>query len=233
MRVTLLPLLLLSIGARLPAQESAEGWLIPFACAYQPAIEPFNLRFAQHNLPEAGLRHYGWGVELRSVSGHFLFGPLFFRTWDDAENDIFQLRTEATALFGELGLNIAPLRFLNIVPLIGLGGLSQSFSLRKRTGDLNLDSLLAAPGQVALIASGMKATGLAALELGLSYPTKQASYGVALRAGYLYSPFLPTWHLPNGSDVTDTPRTRLGGPFFSIGLLLIPRTEMSSFSPYE
>ena len=233
MRPFLAGRLLLALIAPALAQESTEGWLIPFAAAYQPDIGEFNRLFAEHHRPQARDRHYGWGVELRSLSGRFLVGPLFFRTWDDVQDDNFQLRTDAFAIMGELGLNIAPFNFLRLVPMIGLGGLNHSFTFRERTGDLTLDSLLQAPGRTASFSPGIKAAGLAAFELGVSFPTPQASYGVALRAGYLYSPLRLTWRLANGAEITGAPDTKLGGPFFSLGILLIPQAQTSSFSPDE
>lgn len=202
-----------------------EAWLVPFAAAYQPDVAGFNQAFAAHGLPRAGSRHFGWGIELRSLVSGLLVGPLYFRTWDDAETDSFELRTEASGLFAEVGLRLAPAPFLGVVPMVGVGGLSQSFDIRAKTGERKLEELLSSPGQRASILSGTKLAGLAALELNLSTGTGSGRYGVALRAGYLYSPLSVTWHLPNGSRVTDTPVNRLSGPFFSLGLLLLPAAE--------
>ena len=226
MRILLLSAVALAaVAVPARAESSPEGWLVPFAAAFQPDVAGFNSRFSQHRLPEAGSRHYGWGLELRSLVSGFLIGPLFFRTWDDAENDHFQLRTDATGIFGEAGLKIAPFKFLAIVPTLGLGGLAESFNIRERTGGLTLDSLLSSPGRTATVSPGMKLTGLAALELDISAGTSTGRYGVALRAGYMYSPFPPSWHLSNGADITDVPASRIGGPFFSAGILLLPAAE--------
>ena len=221
---TLLVLLLLTAGAA----HAQEGWLIPFAAAYQPDLTGFRGKFAEHDLPAPGDRQYGWGIELRSYANGFLAGPLYFRTWDDVETDEYQLRTESSGIFGEVGFKLAPFSFLTIVPMVGIGGLSQTFNIRARSEDVNFDSLLIAPGRNAIITSGMKPTGLAALELGLTATTTSGSYGVALRAGYLYSPFDPDWHLSNGARVTGTPDARLRGPFFSVGFLIVPAPDVSS-----
>ena len=213
------------LAAPARAQDTPEGWLVPFAAAFQPDVAGFNSRFAQYDLPETRARHYGWGMEIRSLVGGFLIGPLFFRTWDDVETDSFQLRSDATGIFGEAGLKIAPLSFLTIVPMLGLGGLSQSFNIRERTGSLSIEELLQSPGRTAAISPGMKLTGLAALELDLTAGTATGRYGVALRVGYLYSPFSPTWRLSNGAEITDVPKSRIGGPFFSAGILLLPAAE--------
>ncbi len=221
---TLLVLLLLAAGAI----QAQEGWLIPFAAAYQPDLVGFRSKFAEHDLPEPGVRQYGWGIELRSYTNGLLVGPLYFRTWDDVETEDFQLRTESSGIFGEVGFKLAPFSFLTIVPMVGVGGLTQTFNIRARSQDVNIDTLLIAPGQNASITSGMKLAGLAALELGITAATTSGSYGVALRAGYLYSPFDPDWHLSNGARVTGTPTTRLRGPFFSIGFLIVPAPDVSS-----
>ncbi len=215
--------------AAFTAASAQEGWLVPFAAAYQPDIGGFNSRFADHNLPQANSRHYGWGIEIRSLVNNLLVGPMFFRTWDDVENDGFHLRTEASAILGQVGMKITPFDFLSIVPMVGAGGLSQSFSIRARTEDLSLEELLSAPGQTATISSGMKLAGIAALEIGLSANTSSGRYGLALRAGYLYSPLSIAWHLSNGAEVTDTPAAKLAGPFFSVGLLILPAPQTNGY----
>jgi hypothetical protein len=226
MRLRLLSLLLLIMPVS--AQEP-EGWFIPFACGFQPDIAGFNDAFSSNGLPRAATRHYGWGMELRSlVQKNILFGPLFFRTWDDAQNDSFHLRTDAYGIFAELGLKLPLFKFLTFVPLVGLGGVQPSFQIRTITGDLTLDSLLSAPGNIATISPGMKITGLGALELNLLLPTNTGSYGIALRGGYLYSPFTLDWHLANGRRVTNTPESKIKGPWFSLGLTIIPAPEVQS-----
>jgi hypothetical protein len=229
MRITLM-VLFLAVLAAAPARadDSPEAWLIPFAAAYQPSVSGFNAKFAASGLPEARSRHFGWGIELRSLSGSFLVGPLFFKTWDDVENESYQLRTDATGIFGELGVKLAPVSFLTIVPLVGLGGLSQSFGLRQKTGSIGFDTLFGnAPANVSLT-PGMRFAGMGALELGLVATTKAGRFGIALRGGYLYSPFNPVWRLANGAEVSDAPDTHLGGPFFSVGLLMMPAAQSAS-----
>ena len=164
------------------------------------------------------------------AAGGLLVGPLFFRTWDDVENDCFQLRTDATGIMGEAALKVPLFGFLTVVPMVGLGGLSQSFAIRERTGKLSLDSLLGAPGRTASVSPGMKLAGLAALELDLAVRTVSGRYGVALRGGYLYSPVGLTWRLSNGAEVTGTPKAHLGGPFFSVGLLILPEPQVTEVS---
>lgn len=223
MRIFLFTLVLAAVPV--PAQESPEAWLVPFAAAFQPDIGGFNSRFARFGLPEARARHYGWGIELRSLAGGFLVGPLFFRTWDDVETADFQLRTEATGIFGEAGLKLAPFPFLAIVPMLGLGGLSQSYNIRELTGSLALEELLGSPGRAVTISPGMKLTGLAALELDITAGTAAGRYGISLRGGYLYSPFRPAWHVNSGAEITGVPKSIVGGPFFSAGVLLLPAAE--------
>jgi len=213
------------VAAAAPAASSPEAWLIPFAAAYQPPVTSFNSAFAGYGMPAARSRHFGWGLELRSLTGSYLVGPLFFKTWDDVENDSFRLRSDATGIFGEMGLKLTPVSFLTIVPMLGLGGLSQSFSLRERSSDsVPFGSLLRA----ATYSSGMRVAGMAALELGLVLNSKSGSIGIALRGGYLYSPFTPTWHLANGAAVSAAPKDKLGGLFFSAGLLFMPQAETTS-----
>lgn len=220
-------LLLVSLVAVTAVSLGQEAWIVPFAAAYEPNLAGFNSGFAANGLPQAASRHYGWGLELRSLVGPLLVGPLFYRTWDDAENDSFQLRTEAWGIFATAGPKLIPLPFFSIVPMLGLGGLSQSFNIRTDKGDIRFDSLLARPGQSATMLSGMKPTGLAALELGLSAITDGARYGVTLRGGYVYSPFAVTWHQPGGARITNTPAGRFGGPFYSIGVLIAPTAQVT------
>ncbi len=229
MRKTI-PVLILLAGLT-SASDGPEGWIVPFAAAYQPDLAGFNAKFATAGLPEAHTRHFGWGIEVRSLAGGLLVGPLFFRTWDDVENESFQVRTDATGILGEVGLKVPLGSMLTIVPMVGLGGLSQSFSLRERTGRLSLDSLLSSPGQTAGLSPGMKLAGLAGLELDLAVRAVSGRYGVALRGGYLYSPMGLTWKLNNGAEVTDVPVTHLGGPFFSVGILILPEPQVTGASP--
>ena len=215
------------VAAAAPAADSPEAWLIPFAAAYQPPVASFNSAFASRGV-QARSRHFGWGVELRSLTGSFLVGPLFFKTWDDVEAGSYRLRTDATGIFGEMGLKLAPVSFLTIVPQLGLGGLSQSFGMREKTGDIGFDTLFGnVPGNLSLSA-GTKLAGLAALELGLAVNSKSGRLGIALRGGYLYSPFTPTWRLANGAAVSAAPKDKLGGLFFSAGLLFMPQAETAS-----
>jgi hypothetical protein len=223
----LIPVIALLLVPAAPARAQ-EGWLVPFAAAYQPDLAGFRPALAKWELPLPGERQYGWGIELRSLVSGFLVGPLYQRTWSDTENSEFQLRAEASAVFGQVGFRIAPARWLGIVPMVGVGGLSQSLHIRSRTGDLTLDSLLRAPGRNASIESGLKLAGLAALELGLAVPVESGSYGVAARVGYFYSPVAPGWHLANGARLTDAPKTGLRGPFLTIGLLIMPAAEATT-----
>jgi len=229
MRITLI-VLFLAVLAAAPARadDAPEAWLIPFAAAYQPSVSGFNTKFAEHGMPEARSRHFGWGLELRSLTGSFLIGPLFFRTLDDVEDSSYQLRTAATGIFGELGVRLAPAKFLTIVPLLGLGGLSQSFSLREKTGSIGFDTLFGSAPENVSLSPGMKLAGMGALELGFIADTKAGRFGVALRGGYIYSPFTPTWRLANGAEVSDAPDAHLGGPFFSAGLLLMPEAQAAT-----
>jgi hypothetical protein len=227
MRIMLI-LLVVAAAAPAPASDSPEAWLIPFAAAYQPPVSGFNTAFADNDMPAARSRHFGWGLELRTLTGGFLVGPLFFKTWDDVENSSYQLRTDVTGIFGEVGFKLSPASFLTIVPMLGAGGLSQSFSIREKTGEMTLDSLLGYPGRSVSLTTGMKLAGMAALELGLTANTKSGGIGVALRGGYLYAPFSPTWHVINGAVVGNAPDDRLGGWFFSVGLLLMPQAQTAS-----
>lgn len=224
---------ILSILALLGAStaRAQEGWLIPFAAAYQPDVASFNAVFEQHNLPVAAERQLGWGIEIRSLTGGFLVGPLFFRTWHDASNTNFLLRSEATGIFGEIGMKLAAFRFLTLVPMIGIGGINQSFTIQERSGEKSLDSLIEHPSRVVSLSPGMKLGGLAALELALIARTRSGNYGLALRAGYLYSPAELTWRQANGAGVTGVPATKLGGPFFSVGLVLMPEPQTLSSYP--
>ncbi|MBM3323663.1 hypothetical protein FJY69_09345 [candidate division WOR-3 bacterium] len=222
---------LVVLAGLLSAAEGPEGWIVPFAAAYQPDVGGFNAKFSSAGLPEARTRHFGWGIEVRSLAGGLLVGPLFFRTWDDIENDSFQVRTDATGILGEVGLKVPLGSMLTIVPMVGLGGLSQSFSLRERTNQVSLDTLLSSPGRTAGLSPGMKLAGLAALELDLAVRTVSGRYGVALRGGYLYSPMSLSWKLNNGAEVTGTPVTHLGGPFFSVGLLILPEPQVTGANP--
>ena len=227
MRIMLI-MLLVAAAAPAPAADSPEAWFIPFAAAYQPPVSGFNAAFAANDIPSARSRHFGWGIELRTLAGSFLVGPLFFKTWDDVENDAFKLRTDASGLFGEAGLKIAPFRFLTIVPMVAVGGLSQSFGIREKTGEMTLDSLLGYPGRSVSLATGMKPAGLGALELGLAANSATGGIGVVLRGGYLYAPFSPNWRVVNGDVVRNAPDDRLGGWFFSVGLLLTPAPQTTS-----
>jgi len=227
MRIMLM-LLLVAAVAPAPAADSPEAWFIPFAAAYQPPVRGFNSAFISHGMPEARSRHFGWGLELRTLTGSFLVGPLFFKTWDDVENDAFRLRTDATGIFGEAGLKISPFRFLTIIPMVAVGGLSQSFSLREKTGGMTLDSLLGYPGRSVSLTTGTQLAGMAALELGLAANSAAGGIGVALRGGYLYAPFSPNWRIVNGAVVGGAPNDRLGGWFFSVGLLLTPAVQTTS-----
>jgi len=228
-KLLLLAIILLAVhGTR--AQDSPEGWVVPFAAAYQPNVAGFNSAFAQKELPQARVRHFGWGIEVRSLVSGLLLGPLFFRTWDDVETDSWQLRTDATGIFGEVGYKIAPVPLITIVPMLGVGGLSESFNFRKKSRDIELGELLDDPGQNVSIQSGMKLAGLAALELGLSVSTGGGRYGIAARAGYLYSPVNVGWHLANGARVLDPPEGNLGGPLFSLGILIMPAAQTTTTS---
>ena len=225
MRIMLIVVLLAAAVPAL-AEDSPEAWLIPFAAAYQPPVSGFNAAFAKYGMPVANSRHYGWGLELRSLTGSsFLVGPLFFKTWDDVEDSSYHLRTDATGIFGEVGVKLAPASFLTIVPMLGVGGLSQSFGMRKKTGSVGFDTLFGnVPADVS-ISTGMKLAGMGALELGLAANTSAGRVGLALRGGYLYSPFNPNWHLPSGAVVSGAPGDKLGGPFFSVGLLFLPAAQ--------
>ncbi len=224
MRIMLIALLL---AAAAPGQaQTAEAWLIPFAAAYQPQVSGFNEVFAEHQMPTAGSRQFGWGLELRTLTDGVLVGPMFFKTWNEAANDSYELRTDATGIFGELGVKIAPAKFLTIVPQLGVGGLNQSVNLRAKTGSISLDSVLGVTTPQAVnLSPGMKLSGFGALELGLILNTKTGGFGLTFRGGYMYSPFNLTWHLANGAVVTGVPKSHLGGPFFSVGLLLMPQAQ--------
>ncbi len=227
----IIPILLLaSLAATALAADSPEAWFIPFAAAYQPPVGGFNAEFAKptNNMPQARSRHYGWGLELRTLTGSFLVGPLFFKTWDDVQNDAFRLRTDATGIFGEVGLKIAPFRFLTIVPMVAVGGLSQSFSIREKTRPMTLDSLLGYPVRSVSLTTGTTLAGLGALELGLAANSAAGGIGIALRGGYLYAPFRPGWRVVNGDVVSNAPEDRLRGWFFSVGLLLTPAVQTAS-----
>lgn len=224
------PFVLIALWLLTVTGLAQEGWLIPFAAAYQPDVGEFNSIFSRHGVP-AATRQFGWGIEIRSLTGEFLVGPLFFRTWNDASNTSFQLRSEATGIFGEIGMKLTPFRFLSLVPMIGIGGFNQSFTIRERSGEKTLDSLIEHPGRVVGLSPGIKFGGLAALELDLIAKTRSGNYGLALRAGYLYSPVELVWRQSNGSGVTGVPDTKLGGPFFSAGLLLMPEPQTVSSYP--
>jgi hypothetical protein len=232
MRIMLIVFL---VAAAVPAlaSDSPEAWLIPFAATYQPPVRGFNSAFASHGMPESTSRHYGWGLEFRTLTGSFLVGPLFFKTWDDEDNGSYHLRTDVTGIFGEAGLKIAPASFLTIVPMIGVGGLSQSFDMRQKTDSVVFDSLFGSVPENLSFTTGMRITGMAALELGLSVNTGAGRIGIALRGGYLYSPFNPNWHLSNGTRVTDAPGDKLGGLFFSVGLLLLPAAQATTSTTAE
>lgn len=221
-------LLIFVLAFPLFAQEP-EGWFVPFACVYQPDIAGFNSIFAKHGLPEANTRHCGWGLELRSlVRSNFLVGPMFFRSWDDVANERFQLRTDATGILGEIGLRLPVFNFLTVVPMLGIGGVQSNFHIREKTGDIPIDSLLSTPGRTSTISPGMKLTGLACLEFDLLISINAGKYGLALRGGYLYSPWPLEWRLANGARITDPPNSRIRGPWFSLGITLVPAPEVET-----
>jgi hypothetical protein len=143
-------------------------------------------------------------------------------------NTDYELRTETSGILGIAGLHLAPLQFLSVVPQLGLGGISQSFSIRERSGDVPLPELLQDPGRSAVLSPGMKFGGLAALELDLAATLASGRYGLSLRGGYLYSPFTLDWRLPGGASVTGVPDTKLAGPFFSAGVVFMPAPEVET-----
>lgn len=206
-----------------------EGWLIPFAAAFEPDVAGFNASFERHGLPRANARHYGWGAEIRTLVGGLPVGAMFFRTWDDVTSDLYHVRTSAGGVFGNLGLQLAPTGYLMVIPMLGVGGMSQSIrlssSLRRGSPDVDFEELLSDPYRAASFSSGVKLTGLAALELGLLAGTVSGRYGLALRAGYLHSPFPVTWQLSNGARIKNAPEFRFGGPFFSVGLVIAPAPQ--------
>ncbi len=213
---------------RLSAQEP-EAWLVPFGCAFEHDIQGFNQVFVRNNLPEFSRRIYGWGVELRSLAGgNILIGPMYFRVQEQVRNDSFQLRTETWGIMGEAGLKLPIFGFITVTPMIGLGGVQPAFQLKQLKGDVELDSLLRVPGRMASFSPGIKPAGLAALELSLNLPTKAGKYGVALRGGYLYSPFALRWCLPDGSEVLGTPDSRIRGFWVSAGFTIIPAPEVET-----
>lgn len=224
----LLVLFLAAAAAPVLAADSPEVWLIPFAAAYQPPVNGFNAAFADNGMPTASSRHFGWGLELRTLAGKFLVGPMFFKTWNDVDDDSYHLRTDATGIFGEVGLKIAPASFLTIVPMLGVGGLSQAFDLREKTDSIAFNKLFGNVPENLSFATGTKLAGMGALELGFIANSKTGGIGIALRGGYLYSPFDPNWHLSNGTRITGAPGDKLGGLFFSVGLLLIPPVQTAS-----
>jgi len=214
-----------------PAQEA---WIIPFAAATRPDLAGFNAAFAAESIPQSAATHGGWGMELRWRMGGFLAGPMFLRTWDEAANDSFQLRTDETGIFFNLGPSLQVLRSLTIVPMVGIGGLNHSFAVRQKTGAQEFGELFDQPpwpGSSITMSPGMKLTGLAALELNLSLSTGSGRYGLELRGGYMYSPFALQWHLSNGAEVMNAPEMHAGGPFASVGIVLMPEPEVSSISP--
>jgi len=220
-------MIVFSLVATVPAlaSDSPEAWLIPFAAAYQPPVSGFNAAFVDNGMPTARSRHFGWGLELRTLTGSFLVGPMFFKTWDDVDDGSYHLRTDATGIFGEVGLKLAPASFLTIVPMLGVGGLSQSLDLREKTDSVAFNQLFGNVPENLSFATGTKLSGMGALELGLTANSKTGGIGIALRGGYLYSPFNPSWHLANGTRITGAPGDKLGGLFFSVGLLLIPPVQ--------
>ncbi len=227
MRIMLI-VLPLAMAAPALAADVPEAWFIPFAAAYQPPVASFNSAFAYRGLPEARSRHFGWGLELRTQTGSFLVGPLFFKTWDDVDNGSYHLRTDATGIFGEMGVKLAPVSFLTIVPLLGVGGVSQSFGLREKTGNIGFDTLFGSAPENLSLSTGTKLAGMGALELGLIANSKSGGIGIALRGGYLYSPFSPDWRIANGAVVSNAPNDHLGGWFFSAGLLLMPQAQTTN-----
>lgn len=219
------------VGATVPAlaADSSGAWLVPFAAAYQPPVTSFNSAFAGHGRPEARTRHFGWGLEFLTLAGSsLLVGPLFFKTWDNVANDSYRLRTDATGIFGEAGLRLAPFSFLTIVPLLGVGGLSQSFGLREKTGSIGFDTLFENVPENLSLSTGTQLAGMGALELGLTANSSAGGIGIALRGGYLYAPFSPTWRLAGGAVVSSAPDDHIGGWFFSVGLLLMLQAQTTS-----
>lgn len=222
--ITVVLTVVLPLGA-----EEPEAWLVPFGCAFEHDISGFNQVFAQNNLPQFSRRLYGWGVELRSLAGKsILVGPMYFRVEEQIKNDSFQLRTENWGMMGEVGLKLSVFRLFTVVPMVGLGGVQPVFQVRQLKGDVELDSLLRAPGRMTTFSPGIKPAGLAALEVSLNLPTRTGRYGVALRGGYLYSPFPLEWRLPDGSRVLGTPETKIRGPWFSVGITIIPAPEVET-----
>lgn len=227
---------LLSLALLLSAPAAAqEAWLIPYAFAWQPPVTGFNAAFAAAypgHAPAARARHFGWGIDLRShIGGNFLFGPMFFTTTDRVETDSFKLSTGSTGLFGQLAYRIGIADVVTIVPMVGVGGLDQRWHLRRATGEMSLEELLHSRESQIDIVTKMKLTGLAALELGFAANTKAGRFGIALRGGYLYSPFEPDWRTGSGDRITGTPDVKLAGPFASVGLMLLPAAEVSSSTP--
>jgi hypothetical protein len=221
-------ILFLMLMLLVPGQaQEPEGWLIPFGCAFEHDIAGFNAKFAEHNLPLVNKRLYGWGLELRSlVSKNILFGPLYFRTKDRVSNDSFQIYTETWGIMGEAGFKVPVFNFLNIIPMVGIGAVQPAFQFRQVSGDVQFDTLLRSSGGSVSISPGLKPAGLAALELAFTLPTQAGRYGLAVRAGYLYSPFELNWHLSNGRSVLGTPNSRIQGYWGSLGITIIPAPEV-------
>lgn len=224
-----LVLLLAPAGTVTAAESGPEGWLIPFAFGWRPPVAGFNAVFRNNAVPETRQNHFGWGVELRSlVGGGMLAGPMYFNTTDEAGNDSFQLRVNSTGIFGEIAYRLEIARVILVVPMVGVGGLGQKYHLRRRVGERTLEELLQSRESQVDINSAMKLAGMAALELGLTANTRAGRFGVALRGGYLYSPFDPDWRSGTGERIRNTPAGTLRGPFVSVGLLLLPAAEVSA-----
>jgi len=145
----------------------------------------------------------------------------------------YHLRTDATGIFGDVGLKLAPASVLTNVPMLGVGGLSQSFDMRQKSDSVAFDKLFGNAPENVSFATGTRLAGMGALELGLTANSKTGGIGIALRGGYLYSPFNPNWHLSSGTRVTGAPDDKLGGLFFSVGLLLMPAAQAATTTTGE
>jgi hypothetical protein len=150
---------------------------------------------------------------------------------DATENDSLLLSSTETGLFGEVGIKLAPFKFLTIVPLLGVGGLSQSYSMGRNTAYVEFDTLLGGNHWSTTLSSGTKLAGMGALEIGLLAQTSAGQVGLTLRGGYLYSPFAPSWRAPNGAAVTDAPDMRLGGPVATVGFVWLPAAQTVGSGP--
>lgn len=186
------------------------GGAMPYIDNINMRMTPTGVKFSNYS--------YGIGGGGYSIVKKLAIGGAGIGYSQTAESPTLRADLSLGMGFFQVGYRVLHLKFLDIIPMIGIGGGGYTIQLRPKLADVDFDSLILNPGRTSSITTG--GFGLAPQLMAMfSLGESKSFINLILQAGLIWMPQAGTWNLSDGAALLNGPGIKSYTPYLNLGVV--------------